>query len=186
MAFDGYQTRVFERQSSKGQSVSRSQPRAPEVLNYSERVIPIPNARKTSGPVALFEGIRQHASKMHDVLKRHWKCPDQVCQPHQPYLDLRAGPTSAHINVFFVVMGETGSSFQPMKEGVVIQPAKHNTAAERIRTPLSYVVQASSFTATQERHECINHSTKESSGFSKKFSKDLRNKPSSTPSWTPS
>lgn len=149
-----------------------------EILGYSERIIPIADARKTSSPVTLFEEIRQHACAIHNALKRHWKCPDQICRPHQAYLNLRAGVKYAHLNVLFVLVGEQGSPLRPMKQEVVIQPAKRSTVADQRRTPVSYVEQASSFTAAQERLENTINNTKQSSSFGKKFFKDLVNRPS--------
>lgn len=149
-----------------------------EILGYSERIIPIADVRKSSGPVALFEEIRQHACAVHNALKRHWKCPDQVCRPHRAYLNPQAGAKSAHLNLLFVLEGKQGSSLQPMKQEVVIQPAKCGSGVNPKSTPLSYVEQSSSFTVVQERFENIKN-TKEASGFGKIFSKGSKASPTS-------
>ena len=148
-----------------------------EILGYSERIIPIFEARKPSGPVALFEEIRQHACAVHNALKRHWICPDQVCRPHQAYLNLRAEAKNAHLNVLFVLGGEQGSSLQPVKQEVVIQPVKHSTVAEQKTSQLGYAIPVSSFTAVQERFKNAKK-IKETPSFSKMFSKSPKNTPS--------
>lgn len=145
-----------------------------EILGYSERIIPIADARKSSGPVALFEEIRQHACAVHHALQRHWTCPNQICRPHQAYLKLCAQTKIAHLKVLFVLEGEKGSSLQPIKQEVMIQPTRGKNAANKKKTPISYVEQASIFTATQ-RHFEDSYGTKATSNFSKVFSKGLKN-----------
>ncbi|KAH0542502.1 hypothetical protein FGG08_003098 [Glutinoglossum americanum] len=124
-----------------------------EILGYSERIIPIADARKSSDPVALFEKIRQHACGVHNALKQHWKCPSGICRFHQAHLSLRAETKIVSLNVLFVLGSEQGPYSKSMKQEVIIQPAKDNTAALPATIPISYVRQATSFTTVQERIE---------------------------------
>ena len=145
-----------------------------EILGYSERIIPIADARKSSGPIALFEEIRQHACAVHHALQRQWTCPNQICRPHQAYLKLCARTKIAHLKVLFVLEGEKGSSLQPIMQEVMIQPTRGKNAANQKTTRISYVEQASIFTATQ-RHFEDSYGTKATSNFSKVFSKGSKN-----------
>jgi hypothetical protein len=132
-------------------------------------------ARKSSDPVTLFEKIRQHACGVHNALKLHWKCPSRKCWSHNAHLSLRAETKAVILNVLFVLEGEQGSYSNPIKQEVIIQPAKDDAAAPPTTTQISYVQQGASFVTVQERFEDIK-TTKKGSSFRRIFSKS-RNTP---------
>lgn len=121
-----------------------------EILGYSERIIPIANARKSSEPVVLFEKIRQHACSVHNALQLHWNCPSRRCRSHQAHLRLRAETKSIGLNVLFVFEGEQETFLKPMKQEVMIQPADHDEALRlTASTQISYVQPSASFLSSQ-------------------------------------
>ncbi|MCJ1271276.1 hypothetical protein MMC22_011176 [Lobaria immixta] len=125
-----------------------------EILGYSERIIPIANARKSSEPVVLFEKIRQHACSVHNALKLHWNCPSRRCRSHQAHLRLRAETKSIGLNVLFFLEGEQESISKPMKQEVMIQPADHDVALRLTpSTQMSYVQPGASFARIEQRFE---------------------------------
>lgn len=122
-----------------------------EILGYSERIIPIAEKRKTSGPVAIFEKIHQNACYVHNALERHLKCHGGNCRSHHAHLSLRSETKLAALHVLFMLEGEQGSYPKSLKQEVVIQPAEVSVAAPPvIETEISYVQQAARFTAMQE------------------------------------
>ena len=145
-----------------------------EILGYSERIIPIADERKSSNPVKLFEDIRQHACAVHNVLKRHWKCSGRNCQAHQAHLNLQAETKIVSLNVLFILEGKQGPLLRRTKQDVMILPANGDAARGLATTQISYVEQASSFTAVQESFEDAKN-RKKASSFSKMFSKGPKN-----------
>ena len=141
-----------------------------EILGYSERIVPIANKRKSSGPIALFEKMCQHASAMHNALGRNWKCSGRSCQSHQANLCLRAEIQTISFNVLFIIEYERGSLSQSKRQEVTIEPV-HNIAAPSSPTEqISHVQQAESFTAIQDRFRDMNPN-KKGSRIQKLFSK---------------
>lgn len=142
-----------------------------EILGYSERIIPIVDARKSSEPVALFEKIRQHACGVHNAITLHWNCPSRRCRSHQAHLRLRAEIQSIDLNVLFILEDEQGSHSKPMKQEVMIQPADHDEAMRLTPSAqIGYVQQGASFAMMQEQFEGTRIKEEESS-FRRLFSK---------------
>lgn len=141
-----------------------------EILGYSERVISIADKRKSSGPVALFDKMCQHACAMHNALVRNWKCSNRACRTHQANLCLQAETKTMSFNVIFVLDDEQESLPEPRKQ-VTIKPVKEDaTAPLAPREQFSHVQQAESFTAIQESFKDTK-SKKKMSGFTRLLSK---------------
>ena len=142
-----------------------------EILGYSERIIPIAETRKSSTPVALFEKVRQHASCVHNALKRHWKCSNQKCRSHRVHLTLHAEVKVVSVNVLFIIEDGQGPYPEAIKQEVVIQPVDSSMTASQAQTAqISYVQQATAFTKLQKRIEDTKSAKRESS-FNKIMSK---------------
>ena len=142
-----------------------------EILGYSERVIPIADKRKTSGPVALFDKMCQHACAMHNALVRSWKCSNRTCRTHQANLCLQAETKTMSFNVIFVLDDEQESLPEPRKQEVTIRPVKEDATAPLAPTEqFTHVQQAESFTAIQESFKDTK-SNKDMPGFTRLLSK---------------
>lgn len=142
-----------------------------EILDCSERMIPIVDTRKSSEPVALFEKIHQHACGVHSALKLYWNCSGERCRPHQAHLRLRAEIKSMSLNVLFVLEGERESCSKPLKKEVMIQPAEYDLAVPLTSaTQTGDVQQGASFARIQEQFEKITIKDKKWSS-SRPFSK---------------
>ena len=132
-----------------------------EILGYSERIVPIASKRKSSGPVALFEKMCQHACAMHNALARNWKCSGGSCQSHQANLCLRAEIQTISFNVLFIVEYERGSISQTKRQEVIIEPLHKIAVPPSPTEQSSHVQQAKSFTAIQDCFRDMNTNKKD-------------------------
>ncbi|GMF73808.1 unnamed protein product [Aspergillus oryzae] len=124
-----------------------------EILGYSERIIHIIDNRRSSAPVTLFDKVRRHACSVHNILSQRWKCHSQKCQPHQAHLGICVATKEIRLSILFVIGGEQGPPQDPLKkQEVVIQPSS-TVSSEVSSAPISYVHQATCFTAVQEKFE---------------------------------
>ena len=114
--------------------------------------------------------MRQHACAMHNAIMRNWKCSSRACRTHQANLCLRSETKTIEFNVLFILEDGQGSLSKPKKQEVTIQPVEDNSATHQTATQVSYVQQAESFTAVQERFKNVNKNEKRSS-LSEIFSK---------------
>ncbi|CAD6582253.1 MAG: hypothetical protein ASARMPREDX12_000882 [Alectoria sarmentosa] len=122
-----------------------------EILGYSERVIPIADKRNSSGPVALFDKMCQHACAMHNALAPETK--------------------TMSYNFIFVLDDEQESLREPRKQEVTIKPVKEDATAPLAPTEqFSHVQQAESFTAIQESFKDTKSKIKKP-GFTRLLSK---------------
>ena len=133
-------------------------------------MMPIADKRKSSPPVAFFEKMFHHACAMHNALVRNWKCSSRTCRTHQANLCLRAETETIGFNVLFVLENEQGPPLEPMKQEVIIKPAKDDALSLAPNKEVSYIQKAESFTAIQASLEDMNVTRKRSS-FTKIFSK---------------
>ena len=126
------------------------------MLGYSERIIPIANARKSSDPVALFKKIRQLACSVHHALEKHWRCPSRKYWSHQPLVSPRAESKVVILNVLFVLEDEQKSRSELIKEEVEIQLVEDDVA-EVLQTAISigHVQPAMRLTKMQEVFEDV-------------------------------
>ena len=142
-----------------------------EILGYSERVIPIADKRNSSGPVALFDKMCQHACAMHNALARNWKCSNLTCRTHQANICLQAETKTMSYNFIFVLDDEQESLREPRKQEVTIKPVKEDATAPLAPTEqFSHVQQAESFTAIQESFKDTKSKIKKP-GFTRLLSK---------------
>lgn len=93
-----------------------------DILSYSEWVMPIVQARKSSDPVALFEKLRQLACGLHGTLNE-WKCSAADCHSHLAHLRLQVDKRSVSLDVLFTLDDVPGQSSIPRRHEVTVQPA---------------------------------------------------------------
>lgn len=146
-----------------------------EILKYCERIIPIADKRKSSGPIVLFEKIFQHACAMHNALVRNWRCSSRTCRTHQANLCLQAETKNISFNVLFVFEPERESFSEARKQEVVIRPVKEDAGPVAPTEKIRYVQRTDSFTAVQESFIDMNLDGKSST-----FSRLLRERRKAT------
>ena len=156
ISFSKGKTRKVRKLASRNQELQ-------EILGYSERIIPIAESRRRSDPVALFEKVYEYACAMHNALARNWKCSSRTCRTHQASLCLRSEVKTVSFNVLFVLEHEQDSLPKPRKQEVTIKPIIGDAASLTPTEQLSYVQQATAFTAVQESFKDMTPSSKRSS-----------------------
>ena len=125
-----------------------------DMLGYSEQIIPIADARKSSDPVALFEKIRQLACSVHRALENHWKCPNRDRWSHQPLLSPRSETKAVRVNALFVLEDEQRSCSELIREEVEIQLVKEDGKESPLTTTsVGQVQQAMTLMKAQEIFE---------------------------------
>ena len=95
-----------------------------EILGYSERIVPIADARTSTQPVAWLEKIRHTAIGVHNILRQqYFKCSGHSCRSHQALVSLRATPKDDTLNMLFILQIQDGKASKPLKQVVDIQPS---------------------------------------------------------------
>lgn len=163
ISFDKSKTKKVKKLATSNQELK-------EIIKYSAQIMPIADRRKSSPPIAFFEKMFHHACAMHNALARNWKCSSRACRTHQANLCLQAETKTIGFNVLFVLENERGPPLEPMKQEVIIIPAKDDALSLAPNEEISYVQKAESFTAIQASFEDMNANRKRSS-FTKIFSK---------------
>lgn len=144
-----------------------------EILKYCERIIPIADKGKSSGPIVLFEKMFQHACAMHNALIRNWRCSSRTCRTHQANLCLQAETKTISFNVLFVFEPERESFSEARKQEVVITPVKEDAGLVAPTEKIRYVQRTDSFTAVQESFIDMNPNGK-GLAFSKLFPRAMK------------
>ncbi|KAI3543763.1 hypothetical protein CSPX01_06086 [Colletotrichum filicis] len=96
-----------------------------DMVGFSERTLPISDRRKSSSPVRRLESARQHACRVYETLRDHWRC-HQGCNCHKAHLRL-CGDSSPETLSMVLVWGtgdNTDSSLKPKAYEVMIQNTK--------------------------------------------------------------
>ena len=123
-----------------------------EILKYSDRIIPISDSRKSSPPVALLEKLRQHASNVHDAIRRSWKCHLPPCYSHHANLSIDSAPTASNLNILFMI--QHGQNSIVVKREVMFEPESTGTTIQtETEKPISHVQPAESLVQLQTRFE---------------------------------
>ncbi|KAK7439446.1 hypothetical protein Landi51_11116 [Colletotrichum acutatum] len=122
--------KVLQIQDGKVQKLDKLNQVLRDMVGFSERTLPISDRRKCSGPVRRLESARQHACRVYETLRDHWRC-HQGCNCHKAHLRL-CGDSAPETLSMVLVWGtgdSTDSSLKPKAYEVMIQNTKDRNPA---------------------------------------------------------
>ncbi|KAI0107772.1 hypothetical protein GGR51DRAFT_515004 [Nemania sp. FL0031] len=117
-----------------------------EILGYSERVLQIPNRKRSSEPVTNLERIREQICRLDSALIGSWKCPRSP-HSHNANLGLPTDMMPTKLQLYLAIGNDRNEPISTMQE-VLVQPVETNLPQRH--SSIGYSQQSMMLAAIQE------------------------------------